>query len=113
MKLYIKKFINLLCFSLFVIFLFLTIYITLSYLKNDNIYWEFNQILEQDTPFAKLVYFFSNTWSGSNNIIGIYISIFLSTFFCYGFVLGLFFILTWLILRIMLLITTWGGKINV
>lgn len=113
MKLYFKKIINLMCFALFIVFLFLTIYKTLSFLSVDNIYSEFELMKQDTTPFGTLINFFSSTWSGTNNVISIYISVFLATLFNYGFILGLLTLMTWIILRVMLLITTFGGKINV
>lgn len=111
----LKKFINLIIIFIFIIALFNFILSSFTYLTTgEELTTAFNSLIGSDSfigNFTKSTY--EAMFGGVSNQISIYCSTVFGLLWYYIFVFGVPTLILWLVLRISLLITTWGGKVDV
>lgn len=112
---YFKKIINLFILFLFILFLFNFIVLSFNYINNySELVEHFNDLIASDSAIGSATNFaYTSFFGGVANNFSIYGSLVFGNLFYYILVFGIPFLILWLVLRVMLLLSTWGGKINV
>ena len=110
-----KKMISLIVLVLFIISLLAFISDSFRYIKNSNdLLIHFTEFISSDSVIGNATNFCYQTFFNSTvSNFSVYGSLIFGLSFYYTIILGIPALILWLILRVMYLLTTFGGKINV